>query len=357
MGGHGASVALAIILAASLSGCVHRWVLSESPPDSPKARGGARPEDPELHQLLTARRQLVERLHRVEQQLAALASQTADDGGKVDALLGDRLSITVALVDLDEAIDWRREALADQAATALPAKPAEVPPTDPAILMARAAQRVAAHRGAARRGAMKKSVSNRGLLGLLGTAGAGEGSSVADLLTRAGHGRHDLAEELATEGGNDLGGRDKQDDLDALLGQPGKGRGGSKATSGKRKVDKKKRELGVSGPGDAGEDDQTTMKAAVVETGAPPPEVMPALRRYRAPLAACLRPELRDAGVRITVRTRIATDGSFRAPRITATPELSPQVSSCLADVIQRIQLPPQDNSRSVRFSLRFRGP
>ncbi len=348
MGGHGASVAFAIMLAASLSGCVHRWVLSEPPPASSQERGMPSVEDLELHQLLTARRQLAERLHRVEQQLATQVSQPGDLGGKVEALLSDRLSITIALANLDRAIEWRRDELVDLASRPSPGDRAAARPTDPAKLVARAAEQIAAHRRAA-----SELSEGPPLQGLFDTTGDGE--LLADVLTRGGPGAV-IVDGLATKGDRTRGGKDGESDLDALLERAaGKGRSGSRATAGKRKAATEKRSV-EPGPGDGNIHEETTVEAAVVSAGAPPPEVMPAVRRKRAPLMACLPRELLDAGVRITVRARIATDGSFRAPRIIATPELSPDISACVTDVLQRIQLPPQSNSRSVRFSLVFQG-
>ncbi|RLB62594.1 MAG: hypothetical protein DRI90_08750 [Deltaproteobacteria bacterium] len=350
MGGHGASIAFAILLVASLSGCVHRWVLSEPPPASSQERGTPSVEDLELHQLLTARRQLAERLQRVEQQLATLVSQPRDLGGKVEALLNDRLSITIALANLDRAIEWRRDELVDLASRPSPGDRAAARSTDPAKLVARAAEQIADHRRAA-----SELFEGPPLQGLFDTTGDGEGGLLADVLTGGGSGAV-IVDGLATKGDRTRGGKDGEGDLDALLGSAaGKGRTGSRATAGKRKGAPEKRSV-EPGPGDGNIHQETTVEAAVVSAGAPPPEVMPAVRRKRAPLMACLPRELLDAGVRITVRARIATDGSFRAPRITATPELSPDISACVTDVLQRIQLPPQSDSRSVRFSLVFQG-
>ncbi|MBW2459716.1 MAG: hypothetical protein JRI68_34820, partial [Deltaproteobacteria bacterium] len=262
----------------------------------------------------------------------------------------------VALLDLDQAIHNRRAELADESPPVPSYAPVEAPPPDPAALVQRAEERIAMHRRSQRFGEGGEAVPGQGLLGLLGDVG---GAAVGTGARRATRGRKG-ATSFEFDDDSEVAGADttgKARDLDDLLNaRPPKRKqvSGSRSTTGER--EKKEEPRRIYRPKKRDERYQARIKAAVVNAGGPPADVMPAIRRHHAQLAACLPSELRDGGLRITIRARIAASGSFRAPQVTAVPALSPDVAACVADVIQRIQLPPQDDSRSVQFSLRFQG-
>jgi len=342
----GGMAAALLLLGSSLSGCAYRWQLSE-PASKPQPTDPGDP-DPELSGLLSVRRQLEERLARVERQLAA--DEPATDPAQREEQLVERLSITVALTDLDRAIVERRQEL-DLAPPAAAASPPPSPP-DPAKLVARAEERVAVHQRSQRLGDVGQAVAGKGLADLLGSAG-GAGAAAVDLPNRGKGTGYDFEDDSGLDVAE--GGEGRATDLDDLLSalppKRKKASGAPPSTGEKKEAPKR-----IWRPNKQDKDYKTRIKAAVVNAGGPPPDVMPAVRRHRGQLLACLPSELRDGGLRITVRARIAASGRFRAPQVTGEPALSPDVAACVADVIQRIEIPPQGDSRSVRFSLVFQG-
>ncbi len=342
-----AGIAASILFVATQPGCAYRWQLSEPTEPTAAAQTDPADQDAELSALVGARRQLEQRLARVEQRLLSLSGADEGDDHRREELLTERLSITVALVELDRAIEARRADLADPGLSTPPHPPARAP--DPAKLVSRAEERIAVERRSGRRHGATEVMSGKGLLrALTPIVGATGGDSTANLRGRGG--ALDDSSTLGVGGGKGRG----DTDLDALI---------DLAAPRKRKQSASARAMI---PGDQAEKEEerkardernrSGVKAAVVNAGGPPVDVMPAIRRHRAQLLACLPGELRDGGVRITVRARVAASGSFRTPQITGVPALSPGVAACVADVIQQIRLPPQDDSRSVQFSLRFQG-
>ncbi len=81
--------------------------------------------------------------------------------------------------------------------------------------------------------------------------------------------------------------------------------------------------------------------AAVVRDQPPPVGVMPVVERHLPRLLACIPRNLRAAGpINLRVKARLSGKGRFREPRISATVSLPARVNACLVDVLLRMRFP-----------------
>ncbi|MBW2453202.1 MAG: hypothetical protein JRI68_01770 [Deltaproteobacteria bacterium] len=92
--------------------------------------------------------------------------------------------------------------------------------------------------------------------------------------------------------------------------------------------------------------------AARVAHAQAPRGVTRAVSRRHGQLAACVTPALRSKGVRLRVRVRLDTQGTFREPRVLAT-DLDPQVTACIEDVFRQMRVAGYDRgSRHITVPL-----